>query len=752
LLDKTNAELDAILDDLETEIIAVVGEDAEIRFSKDNRLINNFDLNLARQNYNKLLSNEVDIIIAFGSTNNTVLTNLESYEKPTILFGSINKELINKPPFNSSETIENFTMIAAVQDYEEDLKALHEITSAKHVGVIVENSYMNASDIENTFNGFKNDLDFDTEIVPFESLEDRISKVDGFDAIYLLGSFYLNSDEVSRLAKVLIDKKIGSFATTPLYNTEQGLLATNHNESEIDQFFRRIALNVEAIVVSDEFYSASSVLDMERNLTINFNTADKLGIPLRYSLMATTNLIGNSAKIYADKTYSLVDAMREAISENLQLKVSSQDTLLAEQDVRLAKSNYLPDVFVSASGAYIDPDLAEVSNGQNPEVSTSGNITLNQTIFSEVSNANISIQKSLQQAQKESYNSESLNTVFNVSTAYFNALILKSNYIIQNRNLELTKRNLRIAEHNFEAGQSSKSDVLRFKSEASQNTQTMLESFNRLMQGFNVLNELLNNPIDTKIDVEDAELKEGLFSNYNYKRLGVFLDDPSLRKPFIDFLVQEAMSNAPELKLLDYNLKASQRSERLYGSGRFLPSIALQGQYNHEFSRSGVGTEYPPLFNALPDGFYNVGVNVSLPIFNQNKQNINKQKASVQIDQLNTSIESLKLSIQKNINDAVLQLINQIANIELSRVFEETAKEALDLTQTSYANGAVNIVQLLDAQNNYLQAQLASSNATYNYLISSMQLERSLGTFFLLQTDEERQEFISRFLEYTNNN
>jgi outer membrane protein TolC len=280
----------------------------------------------------------------------------------------------------------------------------------------------------------------------------------------------------------------------------------------------------------------------------------------------------------------------------------------------------------------------------------------------------------------------------------------------------------------------------------------MLESFNRLMQGFNVLNELLNNPIDTKIDVEDAELKEGLFSNYNYKRLGVFLDDPSLRKPFIDFLVQEAMSNAPELKLLDYNLKASQRSERLYGSGRFLPSIALQGQYNHEFSRSGVGTEYPPLFNALPDGFYNVGVNVSLPIFNQNKQNINKQKASVQIDQLNTSIESLKLSIQKNINDAVLQLINQIANIELSRVFEETAKEALDLTQTSYANGAVNIVQLLDAQNNYLQAQLASSNATYNYLISSMQLERSLGTFFLLQTDEERQEFISRFLEYTNNN
>jgi outer membrane protein TolC len=145
-------------------------------------------------------------------------------------------------------------------------------------------------------------------------------------------------------------------------------------------------------------------------------------------------------------------------------------------------------------------------------------------------------------------------------------------------------------------------------------------------------------------------------------------------------------------------------------------------------------------------------LNVTLPIFNQNKQNINKQIASIQSDQLNTSIDNLKLSIQRNMNDAVLQLINQIANIELSKIFEETAEEALDLTQTSYANGAVNIVQLLDAQNNYIQAQLASSNATYNYLLSSMELERALGTFFLLQTEEERQEFITRFLEYSNNN
>ena len=107
--------------------------------------------------------------------------------------------------------------------------------------------------------------------------------------------------------------------------------------------------------------------------------------------------------------------------------------------------------------------------------------------------------------------------------------------------------------------------------------------------------------------------------------------------------------------------------------------------------------------------------------------------------------------LEKNINDAVLDLVNQISNIELSKVFENTAKEALELTTTSYENGAVNIVQLLDAQNNFLQAQLASANANYNYLQVSMQLERSLGLFFILQNETEREAFIERFLKFINN-
>jgi len=750
LLDKSTVESDLLLNRLEEEIKDVVGEDAIIEFSKENRLVNNNNVNQALENY-KQISKDVDIIIAFGNFNNEVIANLQAYEKPTILFGVISDVLMKNEQFDPTKKFKNFTSIVAFFSYEEDLNILKQLVAPDKVGVLVEKEFLKNEKLETTFAELKLQLDIDFQLIPFETLNDIISNIDGFDAVYLLGGFYFSDTEIKELANVLIDKKTPSFTTTHVKDVEIGLLATNNDQSSFEQFFRRVALSVESIIIDGEFSKSATILDINKNLTVNYNTANKIGVPLRYSLIPSTNFVGDLSISEVDRKYSLIDVMKESIEENLTLKVNKQDVLISEKDVKYSKSNYLPDVSVNASGTYIDPELAVASNGQNPELTTRGDITLSQTIFSEAANANIGIQKALYQAQKENYNSEELNTVFSATNAYFTALILKANFLIQNKNLELTKKNLQIAEQNFEAGQTGKSDVLRFRSEFVQNVQVAIEALNQLKQGYIQLNELLNNPISTIIDVDEVELNEGLFKDYNYNQFSGYLDSPKLREPFITFLVQEGLANSPELKSLDFNLIATERSEKLYGPGRFLPTVALQGQYNYTFSRSGVGSTYPPIFATPPDGFYNVGVSVSLPIFNQNKQNINQQIATLQKEQIQTTSESYKLSIERNINDAVLQLINQISNIELSKVFEETAQEVLDLTQTSYANGAVNIVQLLDAQNNYLQAQLSSSTATYNYLLSSLQLERYLGNFFLLETEEERQEFISRFLEFTNN-
>ena len=750
LTDKLDGRSAPLLNQLKAEIKAVVGEDATIDFSQENILSNNFNLKSALENYQTLLNNNVDIIIAFGVVNNNVISKLGTYEKPTIVFGALSEELRNNE--TTATHINNYTSLITSQSYSEDLRLLKQLANPKIVGIAVEEAFLENLPIKEAFDRIITDLDLQMKFIAFENLDDITNNLEGIDALYLAGGFYLNDEEIKTLAKELITKKLPSFTANPVIDVQNGLLATNHNQSELNQIFRRIALTVESVVNGENLSELDTMLESRNQLTINFNTAEKIDLPLKYSLIATTSFIGDPKEVVADKIYNLVSVMQEAISKNLKLKTVEQDISLTEKDIQIAKSNYLPNLTAGANSTYIDPKLAEVGNGQNPEFNTTGNLTLQQTIFSESANATISIQKSLRAAQEANYNSEALNTVFDVANAYFTALILKANLSVQNQNLELTKYNLKIAEENFEAGQSGKSDVLRFRSEMAQNTQQMVEAINQLEQGYYALNQLLNNPINTKIDVEEAELKEGIFKNYNYEQLGQFLDDPRLRDPFVKFLVEEAFKNAPELKAIEYNLEATERSNRLYGAGRFLPSIALQGQYIYEFSRSGAGSTFPPNFPAIPDGYYTFGLNVSLPLFNQNKQNLNKQIASIQKNQLEISRDNIKLNIERNINDAVLELVNQVSNIELSRLFEETAEEALDLTQTSYANGAVNIVQLLDAQNNYLQAQLASANAAYNYLLSSMLLERSLGLFFLLEEEEEREAFAQRFLEFMQKN
>lgn len=751
MLDNRVEKINPLLLQLENQIKAVVGQDAIINFSEQNILVNGYDIQKAREQYTKLLQGNVDIILAFGIINSVIVDKQQSYPKPTILFGAVNQDIADIDLSKKTSGIHNFTYLIESESYKDDLLKLKELTNFKKVGIIIERQLVDVLQLKKSFDPILKELDASYKIIPFSTVSDIKNNLSDVDAVYIAGGFFLKENEVKELARTFIVKKIPSFTINGIDQVKAGIMATNQSEDNFDQFMRRISLIVESYINGTPLSEQPVFIEYNSRLTVNYNTTELVGVPIKYSLINDTDFVGDFKNAISEKQYNLLTVIENVLDKNLSLQSLQKDIDLKDQDVKTAKSNYLPSLTAAANGTYLDPKVAEISNGQNPEFSTDGNLTLQQTVFSESANANIDIQKSLQKAQQENYNAEELNTIFDASNAYFNALILKANAQIRLRNLGLTKKNLQLAEQNFDAGQSGKSDMLRFRSEMAQNTQTMVEAVNQLEQAFISLNQILNNPIATEIDIEDVELDKGIFQNYNYDQLTSLLDDPKLREPFIEFLVEEAKKNAPELKALGYNLDVTERNIKLNGSGRFLPTVALQGQYNRTFSRSGAGSEFPTGFPATPDGNYNVGVNVSIPIFNRNQTNINKQIAIIQKDQLEINRDNTELSISANIRNSVLNLVNQISNIELSKVSEDTAKESLELTQTSYSNGAVNVVQLLDAQNNYLNAQLSRTNAVYNYLINALQLERNLGYYFLLNSESENAKFRQRFLEFLNN-
>lgn len=756
LLDHESKELAPVLDDMKTQVKAVVGEDATISFPSQSLLYNEYNLQRAEANYQTLLNNNTDIILAFGVVNSVVVNKQLSYRKPTILFGAVNTDVVDIDLKQERSGIRNFTYLVQNESFEQDLTTLQNLIKFKKVGVAVDSHLAEMLPLNKAMTKVGNKLGFNYKIISFNKASDITSQLGDVDALYLVGGFFFTQDETKQLATTLIEKKIPSFTTNGVNQVNDGLMATNQSDDNYDQFLRRIALTIEGYVNGRPLENMPVYIDINAELTVNYNTAEIIGVPIKYSGIAQTNFVGEFENAISKKRYTLQEVISEVLDRNLTLQSGQKDILVNEQNVKTAKSNYYPSLTASATGTYVDPKAAEISNGQNPEFSTAGNLTLQQTVFSEAANANITIQKNLKKAQEETYNANELTTVFNASNAYFNVLILKANAQIQLRNLELTKRNLQLADQNFTAGQKGKTDVLRFRSQMAQNTQSMIQAVNQVEQGFISLNQLLNNPVTTEIDIEDETLEKGAFKDFNYDVIRDILDNPKQREPFINFLIEEAKKNAPEIKALNYNLEATERNIKLNSSGRFLPTVALQGQYNRTFSRSGKGSTVPEAFAAfgsrLLDDNYNVGVNVSIPVFNRTQTNINRQTAMIQKDQLEINKENAELTLESNVANAVYSLINQVANIELSKVSEATAKESLELTQTAYSNGAVNIVQLIDAQNNYLNAQLASASATYNFLINALQLERSIAYFFILNSQEDNTAFRQRFLEYMNNN
>lgn len=736
---------------MQNEIRSVVGQDANIEFPTSGIYVNDFDLDKARVNYQAILENEeIDIIVAFGVISNVIITGADSHSKPTILFGTLASDFGRATEDNETSGIENLSLILASYSIRKDLNVFHELINFQKAGIVVEEYALELLPMRDLLDSTFEELGSEYSIISFNDVDEIKNQLQDIDAVYFANTFYFTDQQIRELSEYMIELGIPSYTSAGSNDVELGIMASSQTDDNIDQFFRRIALNIEAIVNGANAGDLPTYLDTNEQLILNFNTASKVGGPLKYSLIYNTKVVGEMKNVLSEKDYSLFEVLNEAKERNLSVQNSSLDVDLIEQDVKSAISDMFPNLESQLTSSILDPELAKTTNGQNPQFTTTGNLTLSQVLYSQDILTNIYIQKALKSAEESNYQSTELDVILEAASAYFNVLITRSNLEIVIQNLEVTRRNLQIAEQNYEAGLTGRTDVLRFQSQMAQNSQTMVETVSLLEFSFSELNRVLDYPLDREIDVIPIQLSDEVFSEMNIELLKDFLDDVTNRELFIQFLVDEALRNSPELDAFNEQLNIVDASIRLANTGRFVPDVALQGQYNYTFDRSGEGSTYPQGFITPPDGYYSLGISLSLPLFQQNKQNINLQTAKITKNQIDLLIEQTRRNIERQVENNAYETLNQISNMQLSEISLTSAEEVLELTQTAYSNGAVNIIQLIDAQTNLLNAQIANNNALYNFMFSTLALERSIGFYFYELDSIERDQFKLRLSEFIN--
>ena len=112
-----------------------------------------------------------------------------------------------------------------------------------------------------------------------------------------------------------------------------GWMATTQGEENLGRFFRRIALHVEAYVNGEGLGDRPIFVDFDEKLTMNFNTAELTGVPIKYSLVATTNFVGDFVNSIAERVYSLPEMIDQALAQNLLIDSNRRAIELAQQEV-----------------------------------------------------------------------------------------------------------------------------------------------------------------------------------------------------------------------------------------------------------------------------------------------------------------------------------------------------------------------------------------------------------------------------------
>ena len=182
-----------------------------------------------------------------------------------------------------------------------------------------------------------------------------------------------------------------------------------------------------------------------------------------------------------------------------------------------------------------------------------------------------------------------------------------------------------------------------------------------------------------------------------------------------------AFQNRPELQQLASAAELYKEKVKIERSA-FLPQLALTGGYL---------TTYPGLTNGFEKkfrGMWNVGVTMSIPVWNwgESRYKIKSAKADAMIAnyQMDDAREKITLQLHQaafRVNEAGKKLTMSIKNLE-------KAEENLRVAKIGFAEGVINTSDLLAAQTAWMQANSEKIDAQIDIKLSHILFNKAQGT------------------------
>ena len=696
------------------------------------------------------LAERCDFIVLAGALSAKTVLNSGSITKPTLAIGISNVE-IQEIPITDQETsgATNFSYVLISRDLETELTQFRNLVEFNKLAVLVHGKGLlsiNEQKAQTELRRLATQFGCEINVVPIgDNVEQSLNQIpSGTDAAIVLSTYEMDDPKVKAIADNLIDRSLPSYALLKNH-VELGILSSVSGDNSLQTLIRKLAIMMDDIRGGTAVADLPVTLNIKKQLYFNLETSQAINYSTSFQTLFSANLI-NEDLANDVPTYTLAKIFERALEENLGIQITEKDVDLATQDVKLANSAYLPTAEISILGTQVNEGSTSPIFGQSQRTLTES-ISLSQVLFSESLLANIRISKFLREAQEHDTQQITNDIILNVYQAYFGVLLAQTNVTIQRENLELLKKNLELAQLQQKIGASNKADVFRWESEVANATQAIIEGQSSLIVAKQQLNFLLNNTLEEEFKVQDVSARDDLFNFFDNNILARDIKGPDDVKKVVDFLVAEAKRNFPLRQVITSNINAVERQLKSNKRTYYLPTMALSAQQQEIIDRGGLAsteTANSNFFNST----WNVGINLSYPIFDGNRRHINLQTTKIQQNQLRLQLADFDNGLDFDLTSIMIDVVTSRTNLNFSRISSESSWKNFQLIQDFYRQGSVSVVQLFDAQNAALQAKLAYNNSVYLFLLSFVMLENNIGHYSMLATPESQSAYEQRYLDF----
>ena len=560
----------------------------------------------------------------------------------------------------------------------------------------------------------------------------------GAEAAYLTALPRLSPSARKRLIDGLTEKGVATFSAIGHPDVEAGAFAGLIPDTR-QQVVRRVALNISQLIRGETTAALPVLVRTDSRLMINARTAAELEIPVSPQTRIFASILHEESLEQQVQSLTLAEALQLAAEQNTILSVQDAVTASVQENVGIAKSRLLPQLGLDMSGLTTDAEMAFTNAGVSTDGSVRGSLALRQMIYDDRSVSDYKSAKKVAVSSELDRETIRLDVLADAGRAY--VILARSNAFLEVdlQNLRLSEDNLELAILREEVGYSGRDEVLRWQAVVADSRGAVLLSTQDVEVARIELNQILNVDQGRTWMLQEIPVDPDSFTFLDGRMASVFGKPQTWTAVRTGFSII-ARENSPEIRALGELYGAQQiqvgRAKRAW----YLPLFSAGATYSDEIVK---GDGAIPGFG---NDFYTFTIDLSYPVFEGGRKGSESAKSKIVLEGIDRELDLAHQLVERRTRTALRRVESSFPRIRFSEQSSEAATANLVIVQDKYAEGIVNVTDLLSAQTGKFTSNRLVVVSVHEFLLDLIELQRALSWFEAEQTGGERAALADRVL------